>query len=88
MRKITTFKATYLEDGHLSIPKDIAASLLLRTGEEVQVVIGKEGLDKEGFLSLSGIWKDKSEEEIDFYRAPRLNHPMRPLKLEARFMPD
>ena len=32
------------------------------------MVIGKERLDKEGFLSLSGIWKDKSEEEIDFYR--------------------
>jgi len=68
MRKLTTFKATYLEDGHLSIPKDIAASLLLRTGEEVQVVMGKEGFDKKGFLSLSGIWKDKSEEEIDVYR--------------------
>jgi hypothetical protein len=68
MRKLITFKAKYLEDGHLSVPKDIAASLLLRKGEEVQVVIGKERFDKKGFLSLSGIWKDKSEEEIHFYR--------------------
>jgi len=68
MRQTAAFKAKYLEDGHLSIPKDIAASLLLRKGEEVQVVIRKERLDKKGFLSLSGIWKDKNEEEIHFYR--------------------
>jgi hypothetical protein len=68
MRKVATFKAKYQEDGHLSIPKDVVASLLLRKGEEVQVAIGKERFDKKGFLSLSGIWKDKSEEEIHLYR--------------------
>ena len=68
MRKVSTFKAKYLKDGHLSIPKDVAASLLLRKGDEVQVVIGKERFDKRGFLNLSGIWKDKSEEEIHSYR--------------------
>lgn len=68
MSKRATFKARYLEDGHLSIPKDVAASLLLRKGDELQVAIGKEGFNKRGFLSLSGIWKDKSEEEIDIYR--------------------
>ena len=69
MRKLATFKAKYLEDGHLSIPKDVAICLSLRKGEEVQVVIGKEGFDKKRFLGLSGIWKDKSKEEIDLYRA-------------------
>ena len=68
MRKLATFKAKYLEDGHLSIPKDVAASLLLREGDDVQVAIGKERFDKKGFLKLSGIWRDKSEEEIDAYR--------------------
>ena len=68
MRKIAAFEAKYLEDGHLSIPKDIVASLLLRKGEEVQVVIGKERFDKKGFIDLSGIWKGKSEEEICLFR--------------------
>ena len=51
MRKLTTFKAKYNEDGHLSVPKDIAVSLLLRKGDEVQVSRGKEEFDKQGFLS-------------------------------------
>ena len=67
MLKIATFKAKYLKDGHLSVPKEAVNTLLLRTGEEVRVVIEKERFDKEGFLGLSGIWKDKSEEEIDIY---------------------
>ena len=44
------------------------ASLLLRRGEEVRVVIEKEKIDKKGFLSLFGIWRDKTEEEIHLYR--------------------
>ena len=52
MRKVSTFKAKYLEDGHLFIPKNVAASLRLRKGEEVQVAIGKETFDKRGFLNL------------------------------------
>ena len=68
MRKTAAFKARFLEDGHLSIPKDVVASLLLRKGEEVQVVIGRERFDKKGFLGLSGIWKDKSEEENHVFR--------------------
>jgi bifunctional DNA-binding transcriptional regulator/antitoxin component of YhaV-PrlF toxin-antitoxin module len=68
MNKVATFKAKYLKDGHLSIPKEVVASLLLRRGEEVRVVIEKENLDKKGSLSLFGIWRDKSEEEIHLYR--------------------
>lgn len=68
MSKVAAFKAKYLKDGHLSIPKEVVASLLLRRGEEVRVVIEKEKFDKKGFLSLFGIWRDKSEEEIHLYR--------------------
>lgn len=68
MGKMASFKAKYLEDGHLSIPKEVAASLLLSKGEEVKVFIEKTRFDKIGFLRLSGIWKDKSEEEINIYR--------------------
>jgi hypothetical protein len=68
MKILATFKAKYLGNGHLSIPEDIASSLLLKKGEEVQVVIGKESFDKGGFLKLSGIWKEKSEAEIHIYR--------------------
>jgi len=68
MNKVATFKAKYLKDGHLSIPKEVVASLLLRRGEEVRVVIEKEKFDKKGFLSLFGIWRDKTEEEIHLYR--------------------
>jgi len=31
-------------------------------------MIEKEEFDKQGFLNLFSIWKDKSEEEIDMYR--------------------
>jgi bifunctional DNA-binding transcriptional regulator/antitoxin component of YhaV-PrlF toxin-antitoxin module len=68
MSKVATFKAKYLKDGHLSIPKEVVASLLLEKGEEVRVVIEKEKFDKKGVLSLFGIWRDKSEEEIHLYR--------------------
>lgn len=69
MSKVATFKAKYLKDGHLSIPKEVVASLLLKSGEEVRVVLEKEKFDKRGFLSLFGIWRDKSEEEVHLYRA-------------------
>jgi len=39
VNKVATFKATHLKDGYLSIPKEVVASLLLRRGEEVRVVI-------------------------------------------------
>jgi len=68
MGKIASFKAKYLKDGRLSIPKEVINALLLRKGEEVRVMIEKEKFDKEAFLNLFAIWKDKSEEEIDLYR--------------------
>jgi len=68
MKKAVTFKAKYLEDGHLSIPKEVVDSLLLRRGEEVRVMVEKGKFDKESFLKLFGIWKDKSEEEMNIFR--------------------
>ena len=68
MKKAVTFKGKYLEDGHLPIPKEVVDSLLLRRGEEVRVMVEKGKFDKEGFLKLFGIWKDKSEEEINIFR--------------------
>jgi len=68
MSKVATFKTKYLKDGYLFIPKEVVNSLLLKRGEEVRVVIEKEKFDKKGFLSLFGIWRDKSEEEIHLYR--------------------
>jgi len=68
MGKITSYKAKYLKDGHLSIPREVVNALLLRKGEEVRVMIDKERFDREAFLNLFGIWKDKSEEEIDVYK--------------------
>lgn len=68
MKKAATFKAKYLENGHLSIPKEVVDSLLLRRGEEIRVMIEKRKFDKEGFLNLFGIWKNKSEEEINIFR--------------------
>jgi hypothetical protein len=31
-------------------------------------MIEKDKFDKEAFLNLFGIWKDKTEEEVDLYR--------------------
>ena len=68
MGKIATFKTKYLKDDHLFIPKGVAKTLFLRRGEEVRVMIEKEEFDKQGFLTLFNIWKDKREEEVDLYR--------------------
>jgi len=68
MGKIATFKTKYLKDNRIFIPKEVASTLFLRRGEEVRVMIEKEEFDKQGFLNLFSIWKDKSEEEIDLYR--------------------
>ncbi|PIZ19436.1 MAG: hypothetical protein COY50_10045 [Deltaproteobacteria bacterium CG_4_10_14_0_8_um_filter_43_12] len=68
MGKIATFKAKYLKDGHISIPKGVMTTLSLRKGDEIRIMLEKEKFDKKDFLGLFGIWKDKSDEEIDFYR--------------------
>lgn len=63
-----TFTAEYLNNGHLSIPKEIANTLALRRGKKVRVMIETGKFNKRGFLELYGIWRNKSEEEITIYR--------------------
>lgn len=64
MGTTATFTAELLGDGHLSIPDKVVKALSLKKGEKVKAVIEAEKFDKEGFLGLSGIWKDKSADEI------------------------
>ncbi len=63
-----TFTAEYLNNGHLSIPKDIANTLSLKSGKKIRVAIEEVLFNKKNFLKLSGIWKNKSEEEIKIYK--------------------
>lgn len=67
MGTIATFTAELLGDGHLSIPEKVVKALSLKKGEKVKAVIEAEKFDKDGFLRLSGIWKDKSEDDIGIY---------------------
>lgn len=68
MSTTATFTAELLGDGHLSIPEKVVKALSLKKGEKVKAVIEAEKFDKEAFLGLSGIWEDKTEEEIGVYR--------------------
>ncbi|GFP32497.1 hypothetical protein HKBW3S42_00801 [Candidatus Hakubella thermalkaliphila] len=67
MEKIVSFTAEFLKDGHLSIPEQVVAALKLQKGEKVKAVIEAERFDQAGFLKLFGIWKSKSEEEVNLY---------------------
>lgn len=67
MSKTASFTSKFLEDGHLSIPEEIITALSLKKGEKVRAMIEIEKFDKEGFLNLFGIWKDKKEDEIKIY---------------------
>ena len=62
------FTAEYLNNGHLSIPKEIVNTLALKSGKKIRVVIEKTMSNKNDFLKLFGIWKNKSEEEIKIYK--------------------
>lgn len=67
MGTTATFTAELLSDGHLSIPEKVVKALSLKKGEKVKTVIEAEKFDKDGFLRLSGIWKDKSADELGIY---------------------
>ena len=68
MGKMATFISEFLKDGHLSIPKQIVATLSLKSGEQVRTIIETEKFDKIEFLKLFGIWKNKSESELNIYK--------------------
>ena len=63
-----TFTAEYLNNGHLSIPKEIADTLALRSGKKIRVVIETGRFNKSDFLKFFGVWRNKSEEELNIYR--------------------
>lgn len=68
MGKTAVFIAEFLKDGHLSIPEKIVKNLSLEKGKRVKTIIETEQFDKKEFLGLLGIWKDKTEAEIDIYK--------------------
>lgn len=68
MGKTATFIAEFLKDGHLSIPEKIVKTLSLEKGKRVKTIIETEQFNKEEFLGLLGIWKGKTEAEINIYK--------------------
>lgn len=69
MSKIATFEGKILKEGNLSIPEKIIEILKLKSGDKVKTTLEIGKFDKARFLKLFGVWKGKSEEEIDIYRA-------------------
>ncbi|HGJ67025.1 TPA: hypothetical protein ENS27_16825 [bacterium] len=63
-----TFTSKYLNNGHLSIPKELVNTLALRRGSKIRVVIEASKFAKTDFIKLFGIWSNKSEEEIKIYK--------------------
>lgn len=60
--------AEYLNDGHLSVPAEIAHMMDLAHGKKIRVIIESSKFNKADFLKFSGIWKQKSEEEIAIFK--------------------
>lgn len=68
MGKTATFIAEFLKDGHLSIPEKVVKALSLEKGRKVRAIINTERFDRNGFLRLSGVWRDKADNEINMYK--------------------
>ncbi len=68
MGKTVTFIAEFLKDGHLSIPDRVVKALSLENGKKVKAIIETEKFNREGFLSLFGVWKKKTDDEINIYK--------------------
>lgn len=63
-----TYTAEYLNDGHLSIPKEIADRLSLKKGKKLRVIVETSRFDKNDILDLFGIWREKNAEEIKIFK--------------------
>lgn len=68
MGKSAAFTAEFLQDGHLSIPEKAVKELALKKGSKVKATIETQAFDRDGFLRLFGIWKDKAIEEIGVFQ--------------------
>ena len=68
MGKSTAFTAEFLQDGHLSIPEKTVRELALKKGAKVKATIETQAFDRDGFLRLAGIWKDRTDEDINIFR--------------------
>lgn len=62
------YTAEYLNDGHLSIPKEIVSMFTLESGGRVRVTVEASKFNKAGFLNLFGIWKQKNIEEVNIFK--------------------
>lgn len=67
MGKSAVFMAELLQDGHLSIPDDAIRELSLKKGSRLKTTVEAQSFDRSGFLNLFGIWKNKTNEEIENY---------------------
>jgi len=58
------YTGTLLEDGHISIPKEIIAKLKIDSGSKVRVTVKVEReISKEKILSYAGLLSDLTGEE-------------------------
>ena len=58
------YAGTLLEDGHVSIPKEIIDKLNIHRGSRLRVTVRVEkGMSKEKILSYSGLLSDLTAEE-------------------------
>lgn len=62
------YMAEYLNDGHLSIPKEIASKLSLKRGRKIRIIIETSKFNKAEFLNLFGIWNQKNADEINIFK--------------------
>jgi len=69
MSKTAVFTAELLNDGHLSIPEVAVQALSLKKGSRVKATVETQQFDKAAFLKLAGIWRNKTEEEIEIFQA-------------------
>jgi bifunctional DNA-binding transcriptional regulator/antitoxin component of YhaV-PrlF toxin-antitoxin module len=58
------YTGTLLEDGHISIPKEIVNKLKIGRGSRLRVTVSVEkGISKNNILSYAGLLSDLTEEQ-------------------------
>jgi bifunctional DNA-binding transcriptional regulator/antitoxin component of YhaV-PrlF toxin-antitoxin module len=62
------YTAEYLNDGHLSIPHEIANMFSLKSGRKVRVIIEESTFVKADFLKLFGAWNQKNTDDIELFK--------------------